>query len=245
VGPDALQQLLDDHVPEGILLEFKRFSVPSTGVFEISDLAGVLCGMANTAGGRVISGPVPDKDERLVGFNGVPETRVRAVLQRVQEAAASVQPPVNVELHTVDAPGGSGRVVLISVVLDGSGPRQHQGRYLMRVDSTNRPMPHSMVVSAVLDARSRGQEIAGWMTPDQTTRDRLDMRCTSLVLRSYQDRTGYGRGNPCGHDNLSSCHGSVRGTGRNRAPPSARIRRSPERFSDSGSRSGAFEPSEA
>jgi hypothetical protein len=163
VGPEALQGLVDDHVAEGIQLEFKRFSVPATGVFDIHDLAGVLCGMANTAGGRVILGAVPDKDERLVGFDGVPGTRVRAVLQRVQEAAASVQPAVNVALHTVDTPGGSGRAVVIGVALDGSGPRQHQGRYLMRVDSTNRPMPHSMVVSAVLDARSRGREIAGWM----------------------------------------------------------------------------------
>jgi hypothetical protein len=161
VEPTDLQQILDDSVSEGMLLELKRFSTASTGVFDIDDLAGVLCGMANTAGGRVIMGAVADKNERLGGFEGVPEARLRSVMQRIQEAAARVQPPVNVELHPVGVPEGQNLVVIIAVVTDRQGPRQHQGRYLMRVESTNRPMPHSMVVAAVSESRAGGGD-RGW-----------------------------------------------------------------------------------
>jgi hypothetical protein len=162
---DALVTLRDSQEAEGLLLEFKSFGTrPAEGAidFPIEDLGDAFCSMANTAGGRVVMGAVEDRQtETIRHFVGISPNRQRATLQRVQAAAVRVQPPVVFDHKWVELPGSQGWILVLEIRRDEEGPRQHLGRYLMRVNSRREPMPHAMVVASIRSGLGRRGE-GGW-----------------------------------------------------------------------------------
>jgi hypothetical protein len=125
VGPEAVHQLLDDHVPEGILLEFKRFSVPTTGVFDIhEDIIGT--GARTKACSARRSLPIAILNRRIVtGCTGLHlENLDFAPADLLHDGRPAVTAIVIVEELAVDDLGALGRVERVPEVaaLDADRP---------------------------------------------------------------------------------------------------------------------------
>jgi hypothetical protein len=193
-----LADLLEDHPEEDLQLELKGLAPEVQGkadlVFPMERVAQAMCSMRNTVTGRMILGADADKQEKLSSFTGVPENRCQALYQRLQRTAAQIQPPVPFEWHWVAAPDGRGWVMIVEIPVRTGGIHQYKGTYWMRIGRDKVPMPHPMVIAAILADEKAGGRL-GWSRvpldsgyPFQPERDdrgqEVDHWMTGVVVRA-------------------------------------------------------------
>jgi hypothetical protein len=162
-----LADFLEEAPIEGTQLELKGFQEdpPGSGklTFPPEDQSDVLSSLANTAGGREILGGLEDRAERLVGYQGVPGDRRRALLHRLNGVAARCQPPLHFDAVWVEAPDEKGWVLIVDVPPRKGRPHQSvTGRYLQRVNSIITTMSDAALTDAIV-AASKTVDRPGWV----------------------------------------------------------------------------------
>jgi hypothetical protein len=187
-----VESLLLGGAEEGTSLDFKSFGpavADKKGWPSRDGLAELLCTLANTAQGRVVLGAESDpQDHQICAFRGVPHNLTKAVVSRIHEAAARIQPPAAIDTRLVQVQAADEWVLVVEVLPDGKGPRQVEGTYFIRVGSSNRRMPHSMVVAGILaicstrGARTSGNSASGFTPLTRCRISSTPARKTGLML---------------------------------------------------------------
>jgi hypothetical protein len=186
--PDV-EELKDSGAREKTFLDYKQFDADCLPMAR-EKLAPILASFANGGGGRLVFGAI-EKNERIVGFEGAPKVKSRAITASIRNAAHSVQPPINIEVVDIPIPGTETHLFVVEVRPGQRGPFQYNGRYVQRVGDAVTAMPHTSVVHAVQAAqhvRFDDGEVIRLDRPILQGDGSDKWTCGVLLSPSYDDR---------------------------------------------------------